>query len=403
MTIAIANLDFIKERNLSAVFKCIVDHGAISRIQVARLCALAPGSVTRITRELLAAGLIVEQEQQRSPRGRRATLLAPAWGQVHILAARAGRTKLHLGLCDLSGKLLASHVEPLQPLNQAAFACQLIASLQSFLQARHTHRLVGVGITTPGLVNSATGTISFMPHLPVRDLPLAEQVSQALGKPCFINNFIASMALAESHFGASVGVKNSLFVSVHNGVGAGMILDGTLYEGSSLAVGEIGHMQIDPLGERCYCGNFGCLETLVCNPALERRCQKLLESGVPSALAANADINAICSAAMAGDRLATGLLKEAASHLGKAIAAGVNLLRPDCVVLAGEICQAMQIINPVLTHCLKTQTVSLHRGTTRVVCSTLYDKPWFGGFALVRRALLEEGLLARHVSRKNIF
>ena len=205
------------------------------------------------------------------------------------------------------------------------------------------------------------------------------------------------MALAEHHFGASVGVKNSLFVCVHNGVGAGMMLDGKLYEGSSLAVGEIGHMQIDPLGERCYCGNFGCLETLVCNPALERRCQKLLESGVPSALGAHADINAICSAAMAGDRLATDLLKEAASHLGKAIAAGINLLRPDCVVLAGEICQAIQIINPVLTHCLKTQTVSLHRGTTKVVCSTLYDKPWFGGFALVRRALLEEGLLARHV------
>ena len=206
------------------------------------------------------------------------------------------------------------------------------------------------------------------------------------------------MALAENHFGASAGVKNSLFVCVHNGVGAGMILDGKLYEGSSLAVGEIGHMQIDPLGERCYCGNFGCLETLVCNPALERRCQKLLESGVPSALGANADINAICTAAIAGDQLATDLLKEAASNLGKAIAAGINLLRPDCVVLAGEICQAIQIINPVITHCLKTQTVSLHHGATKVVCSTLYDKPWFGGFALVRRALLEEGLLARHVA-----
>lgn len=395
----IANLDFVKERNISEVFKCIVDHGSASRTQVARFCALAAGSVTRITRELLAAGLIVEHEQQCSPRGRRAISLAPAWGQVQILAARAGRTRLHLGLCDLSGQLLASYSEPLHPSSQTAFSAQLIATLQTFLQAqkRQIHRLVGVGITTPGLVNSATGIISFMPHLPVRDLPLAEQVSQALGLPCFINNFISSMALAESHFGASCEFNNSLFVCVHNGVGAGMILDGKLYEGSSLAVGEIGHMQIDPLGKRCYCGNYGCLETLVCNPAIERRCYKLIESGVPSVLAPDADINAICAAANAGDQLATDLLKEAAGNLGRAIAMSINLLRPECVVLAGEICQAIEVINPVITHCLKTQTVSLHHRTTKVVCSALYDSPWFAGFALVRRALLEEGLLLRHI------
>ena len=399
MTIETANLDFVKERNFSAVFKCIVENGTISRIQVSRLCALAPGSVTRITRELLAAGLIVEQEQQSAPRGRRATSLAPAWDQVQILAARAGRTRLHLGLCDLSGKLLASHFEPLQPLSQAAFSRQLIASLQSFWRAQqqHIHRLVGVGITTPGLVNSATGIISFMPHLSVRNLPLAQQVSQALGVPCFINNFVSSMALAENLFGASTGFKNSLFVCVHNGVGAGMILDGKLYEGSSMAVGEIGHMQIDPLGERCYCGNFGCLETLVCNPALERRYQKLLESGASSVLGQNADINAICAAANEGDQLATVLLKEAASNLGKAIAMSVNLLQPDCVVLAGEIRQAIEIVNPVITHCLKTQTVSSYHGTAKVVCSELYNSPWLGGFALVRRALLEEGLLSKHI------
>ena len=395
----IANLDFVKERNVSAVFKCIVDHGSVSRIQIARLCALAAGSVTRITRELLAAGLIVELEQQNSPRGRRATSLAPAWGQVQILAARAGRTKLHLGLCDLSGQLLASYSEPLRPSSQVAFFEQLIATLQTFLQAqkKHIHRLVGVGITIPGLVNSATGIVSFMPHLPVRNMPLAEQVSKALGIPCFINNFVSAMALAESHFGISNGISNSLFVCVHNGVGAGMVLDGKLYEGSSLAVGEIGHVQIDPLGARCYCGNFGCLETLVCNPALERRCHKLLESGVPSVLEHGADTNAICAAANAGDQLAIDLLKEAAGNLGRAIAMSVNLLRPECVILGGEICQAIGVISPVIMHCLKTQTVSLHDDAIKVVCSSLYDSPWFAGFALVRRALLEEGLLLKHI------
>ncbi len=398
MTTVIANLDFVKERNISAVYKAIVDHGSISRIQIARQCRLAAGSVTRITRQLMEAGLIVEQEQQTSERGRRATSLAPRQGQIQILAARAGRTKLHLGLCDLSGKLLAKYSEPIQPLNQVEFTEQLISTLRKFLKThkKHIHCLAGVGITTPGLVNSAKGIITFMPHLSVSNLPLAEQVSDALGIPCFINNFISSMALAEHHFGVSRGFKNSLFVSVHNGVGAGMILDEKLYEGSTLAVGEIGHIQIDPLGERCYCGNFGCLETLVCNPAIEKRCHKLLESGVPSTLTQKADITAICNAANDGDQLASDLLKEAAGNLGRAIAMSVNLLRPDRVVLAGEICGASNIIHPVIKHCLKTQTVSVNENLeTRVVYSKLYDSPWYGGFTLVRRALLEEGLLLK--------
>ena len=398
MNTVIANLDFVKERNISAVYKAIVDHGSISRIQIARQCRLAAGSVTRITRQLMESGLIVEQEQQASERGRRATSLAPTQGQIQILAARAGRTKLHLGLCDLSGKLLAKYSEPIQPLNQVEFTEQLISTLQKFLKAhkKHIRCLAGVGITTPGLVNSAKGIITFMPHLSVSNLPLAEQVSEALGIPCYINNFISSMALAEYHFGVSRGFKNSLFVSVHNGVGAGMILDGKLYEGSTLAVGEIGHIQIDPLGERCYCGNFGCLETLVCNPAIETRCHKLLESGVPSILTKKADIAAICEAANDGDQLANDLLKEAAGNLGRAIAMSVNLLRPDRVVLAGEICEASNIIHPVIKHCLKTQTVSVNENLeTKVVYSKLYDSPWYGGFTLVRRALLEEGLLLK--------
>ncbi len=398
MTTVIANLDFVKERNISAVYKAIVDHGSISRIQIARQCRLAAGSVTRITRQLMESGLIVEQEQQTSERGRRATSLTPTQGQIQILAARAGRTKLHLGLCDLSGKLLAKYSEPIQPLNQVEFTEQLISTLRKFLKAhkKHIRCLAGVGITTPGLVNSAKGIITFMPHLSVSNLPLAEQVSEALGIPCFINNFISSMALAEYHFGVSRGFQNSLFVSVHNGVGAGMILDGKLYEGSTLAVGEIGHIQIDPLGERCYCGNFGCLETLVCNPAIEKRCHKLLESGVPSILTKKADITAICEAANDGDQLANDLLKEAAGNLGRAIAMSVNLLRPDRVVLAGEICEASNIIHPVIKHCLKTQTVSVNENLeTKVVYSKLYDSPWYGGFTLVRRALLEEGLLLK--------
>lgn len=398
MTKMIANLDFVKERNVSAVYKSIVEAGAISRIQIARQNDLAPGSVTRITRQLIESGLISEVDQQDSERGRKATSLAPCRGAVQILAVRAGRTHIHVGLCDLSGGLLAKYSEPMVSLTQNELSEQLIRVLREFQQHNiHLIRCIaGVGITTPGLVNSSDGIISYMPHLSVDNLPLANQISEALNLPCYLSNNIAAMTLAEQQFGTSKGYENSLFIRVHNGVGLGLILDGRLYEGSGLAVGEVGHIQVDPLGEQCYCGNIGCLETVVSNAVIESRCRKLLQAGTYSTLSEGADILQICQAANEGDVLSQNLLKQAAKSLGQVIAQVVNLLRPGCIVLAGEVCQASSVIYPVIQQCLETQTVPVPGGHLPVlVNSELHSRSWFGGFSLVRRALLEKGLLLK--------
>ncbi|MCG8639231.1 MAG: ROK family protein, partial [Desulfobacterales bacterium] len=212
--------------------------------------------------------------------------------------------------------------------------------------------------------------------LAVDNLPLAQQVTEATGLPCYLSNFVSSMALAEHKYGASQSAVNSLLVTVHNGVGAGMVLDGKLYESSSLAVGEIGHVQIDPFGKQCYCGNYGCLETLVSNSALENRCREMLSAGVESSLTENADIHRICQAASLGDQLACRLLRDAATHLGKVIAMSVNLLRPDAVVLSGDMFKAWDVVHPVILHALQSQTVTLNGNPlTDVIPGKLYESP----------------------------
>ena len=398
MTNMIANLDFIKERNISAVYKSIVTSGGISRIQIARQCNLAAGSVTRITKHLLSEGLIHEVERQESERGRKATSLSPKPGVIQILAARAGRSHLHIGLCDLSGELLAKSSTPISPVSQYEFREQIIRALEDF---RHNHAdkiniIAGVGITVPGLVNSAEGIIKFMPHLEVQELHLAEQVSKALKLPCYLGNSISSMALAEHRFGSAQGYDNNLLVRVHNGVGLGMILDGQLYEGNGLAVGEIGHVQINPVGKRCYCGNFGCLETEVSNSAIEQSCSEKLASGMPSVLGSNPNILQICQAAQENDALSRSLIEQAAKRLGQVISFSVNLLRPECIVLSGQLFGASDIIIPVIQHCIDTQTVSVGGSKpVRLAAASLDGNQWLGGFSLVRRALLEQGLLLK--------
>ncbi len=97
---------------------------------------------------------------------------------------------------------------------------------------------------------------------------------------CFVGHDIRSLALAEHYFGASQDCEDSILVRVHRGTGAGIISNGRIFIGRNGNVGEIGHIQVEPLGERCHCGNFGCLETIAANAAIEQRVP-MLEAGLP--------------------------------------------------------------------------------------------------------------------------
>ncbi len=395
MPAVIANLDFVKEQNTSIVFKAIMEHGAISRIRIARECRLAAGSITRITRQLLENGLITEVESRSRERGRPEVLLVANTDDLQILTISAGRFRIHYGLCNLAGECLAEHEEPLTAVADHQLLQQIIGSTENFLaqQKPLIRRLIGMGITTPGLVHSQTGVVHSMPHLQVCQLPLAAELSQATGLPCFAGNFSSAMALAEHQLAPPPRCRNSLLVSVHNGVGAGMILNGQLYEGNALSAGEIGHIQVDPLGPRCYCGNFGCLESYVSNKAIEHQCRQQLEAGMPSVLSASATIHDICLAARQGDELALRLLHQAADRLGKVLAMCATLITPEKIIFAGEIATVFNLIEPIIRQHLARQVLSFTTEDVQLEPSTLYHKRWLGAYALVRKAVLEQGLL----------
>ena len=385
---------------IATVYRTIDQSGPLSRIQLARECLMAPGTLTRISRLLMDHQLIREVASQASTGGRRAVSLAINTQARQLLAVRAGRNQFHLGLCDLSGQLIRKHTVGASTESEAGFCKALIQAMRDFIRgnAREITSLTGIGITLPGLVDSKAGIVHFMPNITVRQLNLAEQVQQALEIPCYIGNDTAAMCLAEHYFGATQDSNNSLFISIHNGVRAGMMIHGELFEGSLGAAGEIGHIQVDPLGQRCYCGNYGCLETMVCNPAIEHRYNQLARDHRASANCEpieHQSISDICVAAQNQHPLAVNILKDAAKHLGNVIAISVNLLRPEKIILSGEIAAAFPLIAPVIQHSLETGTVQGVSRPPALDVSTIYLQRWLGGTALVKRALRDGSLLTQ--------
>src|SRR5262249_7909445 len=127
-------------------------------------------------------------------------------------------------------------------------------------------------------------------------------------------------------------VRNLIYVSISIGVGAGIVIDGALYEGANGSAGEIGHVPVDPDGQPCICGNVGCLETLASTRALAVRAKQLIKEGGQSILVEwtgrNRELitgHLVIKAAAAGDDMAVGILREAASYLGIALANVINL------------------------------------------------------------------------------
>ncbi len=395
----IGNVDLVKQLNGALVYRLIDQQGPISRIQIAELSGLAPASITKITRQLLERGLIKEIAQQASTGGRRAISLTIESTRFHAIAVKLGRNKIDIALVDLTGCVLAHYHAPFCYDSPSKLTIQLIKQLKFFIQQHEKtiSELIAIAISLPGIVNCDNGVVEYMPNFKRQQLPLSELIKAEFNLECFIGNDTRGQALAEYYLGVSKTYQDSLLVSIDNGTGAGIIVNGKVFLGHRRNVGEIGHIQIDPLGAQCQCGNFGCLETFVSNPAILNQFNSLLETGHHSCLKnhPNIKIADICSAALKGDELAKQVLLNVGHHLGKAIAITVNLFNPEQIVISGAITQAKSIIFPAIGRCIKNQSLSAFHQDLPIVEAALSHLPSMSAFALVKRALLSGVLLQR--------
>lgn len=394
----IGNVDLVKQLNGAAVYRLIDQQGPISRIQIAELSQLAPASVTKITRQLIERGLIREVSQQASTGGRRAISIVTETRAFQAIGVRLGRHDATITLFDLSAKALSEDHYSLPQRTQQTLEEALFAALAHFIEthARKIRELIAIAIILPGLVDSDTGEVNYMPHLPVNNWRLAAALQARFASPCYIGHDIRSLTLAEHYFGAIRDCDDALLVRVHRGTGAGILTNGQIFTGRSGNVAEIGHIQVDPLGDRCHCGNFGCLETIAANAAIEQRVRQLLSQGYESRLTLDdCSIRAICKAAAKNDPLACEVLSNVARQLGKAIATAINLFNPQKVILAGEIMEADSLILPLVGRCIDAQVLEAFRHNLPVERSQLDDRSAIGAFALVKRALLNGSLLQR--------
>lgn len=399
----VGNAELMKQLNYAMIYRLIVQQSPISRIQLAEISQLAPASITKITRQLLNTKLIKEVDIQQSTGGRPAVSIVAKFDYYQAISIQLSRSHVMIELYNLGAKTLASKRFPLNDFSQQQTQNYLISLIELFCleQQKKIKNLIAISVVMPGVIDSVKGIVRYTPHIDVNSWALAEILTEKFSVPIFIGNDVQSLALAESYFGTTQSVDDSILVRVHRGIGSGVIINQQLLMNHNQSACEVGHIQVNQLGERCHCGNFGCLENQVINVEIEKRARLLLEQGYKSKLTpSKCDILTICQLANQGDELAEKLIRSAGEHLGRAVAIMVNIFNPQCIVLAGELTKSPEILLNAVNNALNSQSLKQLRENLLLKCSSLDDRSAIGAFALVQQALFDGSLLMKLLDEK---
>jgi len=233
-----------------------------------------------------------------------------------------------------------------QPATHETILGDLTQAVESVLPPG-VSRPTAVGVAVPGPVNPRTGVVVRATNLKGWEgLAVGPQLSEKLGCPVVIGNDANLAAIGEWKFGAAAGYHDVLFLTVSTGIGGGVILDDRLLLGVNGLAAEVGHIQVEPDGTLCNCGQHGCLETVAAGPAIARQSVARLRAGEApeSALRAfnDGDINRLTTlqigqAAAAGDPFAQEQIRTSGRRIGRAIASMLALFNPAVVVVGGGV------------------------------------------------------------------
>lgn len=381
-----------KASSTALLYQLIDLNGPISRVNLVHQSGLAAASVTNITRQLMDHHLIVEMAQEASTGGRPAISLITNQAPLYFVACRLGRTELHASVMNLAGEALFHYIVEITQHDQDSVINLLKHHIQACLNQAQQHKIIAIAVTLAGLIDATTGEVHYSPNHQIGGLNLIE-VLQPFDLPTYVGNDNRALALAEYYLGNAQQCDDFILVTIHGGVGAGVVSDGHLLSGKHRTVGEIGHVQIDPFGEKCHCGNFGCLETKVSNQALVQHAQQLIERGHDSSLNLPMNIDSLCLAAENGDPLAVHVIQESAEYLGQVLSILVNVFNPEKILLAGEIVQSSQVLFPALQQQIERKALNKFNKEMSLVTARYQQQGTMGGYALVKRAMHNGELL----------
>ena len=377
-----------RDINRHIALNLIREHQPISRADLARRMNLTRGVVSVLVQELIDKGTIYEGATGEAARGRKPTFLHIRTHDRLVVAVDVRFSKTYLMLCDFSGRQLA--IETYDTVFSIGdFVKDLAARVRKMLKRQDLKSTCeGIGLVVPGMVDQRTGKILNAPALGWRNVDIRTRLAAATGLPVEIENSGRASALAQlwSERGESTGGHNFVYISVSDGVGAGIVINGELLRGRDHIAGEFGHMPLNLDGPRCMCGAIGCWEAHTSNLATLSRyfgwnLSKLSPKHLKDVERSSFTVLDLIARARSGDGKALSALETTGRFLGLGLGSIVNIINPDGIYLAGEITTAWDLIERPVRAAMAERTLTESAARTPLRVSLNQEHPRLRGAA----------------------
>jgi predicted NBD/HSP70 family sugar kinase len=330
----VASSETARDINRGVVLNLIRRRQPISRADLARVSGLQRSTVSVITEQLIQEQWVINGPTGRLPRGRRPTFLRLNERRV-ILVADVRPEHTTVAVADVNGRFLSQESVPTARDPRTA-ASTLVSRFKHLMKSHHDLRFEGIGISLPGRVNQVNRRVVFAPNLKWRDFDFHAAIEAGTGVRVELENAANACVLAEVWFGNRERVRDLVVLTVSEGIGIGLFVNGHLATGLNGMAGEFGHVPLDPEGPACACGSRGCWEVFASNRAAlryyhESRPEKECTS-----------FQGLLARAEAGDGAAVRALEKMAHAIGRGLRMIVAGVAPEEIVVVGELTRQWQ-------------------------------------------------------------
>lgn len=310
----------------------------------------------------------------------------PSGSEASFLGIDLSGPVIRTALVSSDGQVIDRREAPIETDKLVTQVADVVKDLR-----RVNPHIAAVGIAIPGLVNRQTDRVVASRDLPstVRE-DLHSEFMEATGLRVEIENDANAAAYGEFVVGAGRGSRDMFYVTIGEGIGGAIILDGKLWTGASGFAGEVGHITIDTEGIECECGNMGCLETVASGPNIVRRANERLHRDGTSSLsrlAINKDFTAadLAHEANNGDDFSLMMIERTGKYIGTGVASVLNLLNIERIVLGGGVMDAGDLIlNPIIQEAKRRAFQPCFEATQIVAASLGADSVAIGAAMLAR-------------------
>jgi predicted NBD/HSP70 family sugar kinase len=323
---------FSKEHNRKLILRHILN-APVSRIQLAALTGLTRAGTGVIVDSLIKEGFLAEEIIKRPGKGRLPRVLSIRDDALFAVGINITRSGGAVGICGLNAKIVSQRSVPLTEIDNSRKGMDLLCRMVKAMLASARipqEKIIGVGVTSPGPVDSSKGIILTPPDFAAwENCPIKNVLESRLDMPVYLENNAIARTIEEQYYGLGKGCENFVCLVVDNGIGGGSVIRNKMIKGDGGFGNELGHLTINIQGERCYCGNIGCLE-LYANP--KKFMAEALQAGHPIS-----GWDEIALRASGGDPFFVEMVNRMAFYLACECTNLINLFEPQRIILSGEL------------------------------------------------------------------